>query len=353
MFRKKTLLSSFAALVIALLFFLAYRHWQPRNSDTERADLLSLMPADAGAVIFLDVRQLRTSPFLQQIWSWAPAVTPDGDYAQFVQATGFDYERDLDRAAVALHRRSETPWIFAIVEGHFDRKKIEAYANRFGSLKTADGKTLFSVPISGSQRKAYFMFLRDDRIAWANDSSCFFQRPLNGSLQAWREHFSRVAGTPMLAVLQEDFVPAGALDLAPGGFRSPQLATLLAQLQWITISAKPEGNVLRVVIDGESVSESAARQLKEVLSGLAVLAQVGLSDARTRSQLDPEVRQGYLDLLQSADIQELDRGTSKSVRVIFDVAPKLLQPARTVSAPAGTDLSPDTRRDIKKKYAQR
>jgi hypothetical protein len=331
MLKKKPLLISL--LVFALLLFASfgYQHyWHSNDSTSSRGDLLSLMPPDSSAVGFLDLTELRSSPFLQQLLSWTPKVAPDSDYAQFIQATGFDYERDLDRVALAFHRQAQSPSVFAVAEGGFDRKKIEAYAGRFGSLKTADGKTLFSVPISGSERKVYFTFLRDDRIAWANDSSYFFQRPPNASPQGWREHLSRVAGTPIFAVLQQDSVPASAIAMAPGGFRSPQLATLLGQLQWISISGKPDGNLLRVVAEGESLTETTTHQLKDLLNGLVVMAEVGLNDAKTRKQLDPESRQGYLDLLQSADIQLLDRGTSKSVRVVFEMTPKLL------SAPAPT-----------------
>lgn len=319
---KKTLV---IVLSILLLLFVGYRCWAPRDSLGTRADLLSLMPVDASAVGFLDLQELRASPFLAQVLSWAPQPRPDGDYAQFVQATGFDYERDLDRMALAVNRQSQTPWMIAVAEGHFDRKKVETFAGRFGSLKTADGKTLFAVPMNGSERKAYFTFLRDDRIAWANDSGYFFQKPPSGSPQEWRERFSRVAGTPIFAVLRQDSVSASVLAQAPGGFRSPQLAALLGQLQWITISGKAEGDVMRVVIDGESSTESTVHQLKEVVSGLVVLAQAGLNDAKTRKQLDPELRQAYLELLGSADVRQLDRGTSKSVRIIFEVTPKLLQ----------------------------
>ena len=324
MLNKKWLLISLPALAILLVGFLGYRHWRSDDSLATRGDLLSLMPSDSSAVGFLDLSELRNSPFLQQLLSWAPKVAPDSDYAQFLEATGFDYERDLDRLALAFSRQAESPSVFAVAEGRFDRKKIEAYAERFASLKTADGKTLFAVPISGSQRKAYFTFLRNDRIAWANDSSYFFRRPLVGSPHEWREHLSRVAGTPIFAVLQQDSVPTSALGMAPGGFRSPQLATLLGQLQWISISGKPDGNLLRVVAEGESLTEATTHKLKDLLSGLLVMAEVGLNDPKTRKQIDPELRQGYLDLLQSADIQVLDRGTSKSVRVVLEITPKLL-----------------------------
>jgi len=333
MVKRKHLVILVIALAIAFFFFFGYRHWHSADAVANRGDLLSLIPADANAVAFVDLHDLRSSPFFAQLMSLAPQPSLDNDYKQFVQATGFDYEHDLDCVALALNRQPQTSSIFAVAEGRFDRKKIEAYAAQFGSLKTAEGGTLFAIPMSnGFNSKAYFAFLRDDRVVWTNDSSYFFQRPLSGSPQEWRDHFSRVAGTPIFVVMRQDSVPVSVLAQAPGGFRSPQLATLLSQLQWISISGKPEGNALRVVADGESLTPATTHQLKDVLSGLVVLAQVGLSDAKTRQQLNPELRQGYLDLLQSAEIDEIDRGTSKSVRVMFEVSPKLLQALQT-SAP--------------------
>jgi hypothetical protein len=332
MSKNKLLVIVGLLLAVLLVAFLAHRHGNASDSLTAREGMLSLMPEEASAVAYLDLAQLRSSPFLAQLFRWAPRPAPDGEYAQFLEATGFNYETDLDRLALAFHRQPQSSTTFAVAEGRFDRKKIEAYGAKFASLKTADGKTLFAVPMSGSSRKAFFTFLRDDRIAWATDSSCFFQKPSSTSSAEWNEHFSRVAGTPVFAVLRQDSGAAAALSQAPGELHSPQLAALLAQLQWISISAKSEGNLLRVGMEGESLAEPTVHQLKELLSGLVVLAQMGLNDPKTRKQLDPALRKGYLELLQSADIQQVDRGTSKSVRVVFDVTQKLLESAQNSSA---------------------
>ena len=334
MFKKKLLLAAGITVLILLAVFFGYHHWNSNDSLAVRAEMLSRMPEDASAVVYLDLAQLRFSPFLAQLFRWAPQPTPDSDYAQFLQATGFNYERDLDRLALAINRQSQNSTAFAIADGRFDRKKIEAYGGRYGLLKTADGKTLYAVPMSGSSRKAFFTFLRDDRMAWANDSSYFFHQPRNTSPEEWREHFLRLAGTPIFAILRQDSGTAMALGQPPGDLHSPQLAALLAQLQWISIGGKPEGNLLRVVIEGECPAEGTVHQLKEVLSGLVVLAQIGLNDPKTRKQLDPELREGYLELLQSAEIQQVDRSTSKSVRVVFDVTPKVLQTAHNPAAAA-------------------
>jgi hypothetical protein len=336
---KNRILIAAVALAIFLAAFFAYLYRNPHVSLGDRDGMLALMPEDASAVVFLDLRQLRASPFLAELFRWAPKVAPDADYAQFLQATGFNYETDLDRLALSINRQSPNVTAFAVADGGFDRKKIQAYASRYGSLKTADGKTLFAVPLSASNRKAFFTFLKDDRIAWANDSSYFFHEARGRSSLEWHDHFLRLAGTPLFAVLRQDSGAAAALAQAPGGLRSPQLAALLAQLQWISISAKPEGNALRVSMEGECLAESTEHQLKEMLSGMVVLAQMGLNDPKTRKQLDPAVRDGYLELLQSADIQQVDRGTSKTVRVVFDVSPKLLESAQATTGadPAGKE----------------
>jgi hypothetical protein len=335
MTKSKLMLLIGIAVAILLGIFFGYRHWEPRDSLAARTEMLSLMPEDASAVVYLDMTQLRSSPLLEQLFRWAPQPAPDGDYAQFLQATDFHYERDLDRLALAINNQSKDSTAFAIVEGRFDRKKIEAYGAPYGSLRTADGKKLFAIPMSGSNRKAFFVFLRDDRMAWANDPSYFFQKPRTSASAEWSDHFLRLAGMPAFAILRQDSGAAAALaHQAPGGLRSPQLAALLAQLQWISIGAKPEGNLLRVGIDGECLAEGTVHQLKELLSGVVVMAQLGLNDAKTRKQLDPELREGYLELLQSADIQQVDRGTSKSVRVLFDVTPKLLLSTHSPSATA-------------------
>lgn len=332
MSKNKFLLLDSIAIVILLAVYFGYRHWKPNDSLAVRAEMLSLMPENASTVVYLDLAQLRSSPLLAQLFRWAAPPAPDSDYTQFLQATGFDYERDLDRLALAINRQSQNSTAFAIADGRFDRKRIEGYAGRYGSLKTADGKMLFAVPLSGSTRTVFFTFLRHDRMAWANDSAYFFQQPHNPSPAEWREHFLRLAGTPIFAILRQDSGTASVLAQAPGGLRSPQLAALLAQLQWITIAGKPEGNLLRVGIEGECLTEGTVRQLKELLSGIVVMAQMGLNDPKTRKQLDPELRAGYLELLQSADIQLVDRGTSKTVRVVFDVTPKLLETGHNPSA---------------------
>src|SRR5882762_1372465 len=115
-----------AVLLSAVVFF-GYQRWGARGNG-DRDSLLALMPGDASAVIYADVKILRDAPFFSALYAWAPKPQMDADYAQFVNATGFDYERDLDRVAIAVRKHGQETILFALADGRFDRKKITAYA---------------------------------------------------------------------------------------------------------------------------------------------------------------------------------------------------------------------------------
>lgn len=332
--KQRWISASIAAVLLGVITLFAYNRWGG-NDGVERAELLAMMPADAGAVTYLDLTELRSSPFLAQIYQWAPHPQTDADYAEFVRETGFDFERDLDRVAIAWEKRGNDSVLFAVADGRFDRKKISAYAAKSGSLIKRNGREVFSVPVSGSGRTGHISFtlLRANRIAITNDPdiSAYLDAKNDGADAAeWRARFKRLAGSPVYVVFRQDAGAGfGLAAQAPGSLRSPQLAALLDQLQWITVAGRPESDGLRVVAEGECAADTTARQLVDMLNGILFLAQAGLNDAKTRQQLDPAAREAYLELLKGADVSKLDRGDTKSVRLVFEVTPKFLQAART------------------------
>src|SRR5690349_16954965 len=111
---RKLLLSAMIVLLAGVAALLAYRHWHAPDFFTHRAEMLALLPEDATAVVFVDLAQFRTSSFVAQLFAWAPRTAVEEDYAQFVKATGFNYEKDLDRFAVAFSQQSKEPVRFAI-----------------------------------------------------------------------------------------------------------------------------------------------------------------------------------------------------------------------------------------------
>jgi hypothetical protein len=333
---RKIIFALFILIVAAGLAFF-YHPWRGSDPQSLRAQMLNLLPADSSAVIFLDLDQFRTTPFLAQLLQWAPQAPTDEEYKQFVQASGFDYERDLDRLAISISKKAGGESIFGIADGHFDRKKIEDYAGKNGKQLGNSSNRVFAVALNNSPRTLFFTFLNNRRIAWTDDSAAQNESspapPRIHGDSDWQEHFSRLAGTPLFAVFKQDSgALAGLSQQAPGEFRSPRLAELLAELRWISLGGKPEGNILRVVAEGECPSDNTARQLNDFLGGIVLLAQAGLNSPKASKRLDPALRDAYLELLRSVEVKKIDRGDIKSVRAVFYITPKLLQAAGTAKS---------------------
>jgi hypothetical protein len=342
--KKIALLSTMAFLLIAGL--VVKLHFSQDSADLARQRLLQLLPADASAVIFVDFDELRASPFLAKLYAWAPQPHADSEYAQFVHDTGFSYERDLKRLVVAISNHGSTTELFAIAEGEFDRKKITAFLNRNGKSSQQGNWNVFRLNATANEKPITLAFLANDRIAlgdFENLSAVLSTAPGDPSQAEWNARFARLAGTPLFAVIRQNPAIESALTAAaPGGFHSPQLAALLAQLQWISIAGKPESDQLRVVADGECLASPTASQLQEFLQGVLALAQDGLNDPKLRQKMNREERQTYLEILKSADVQKIDRGEWKSVRLALEITPHFLDMARLASldAPAEQTSTP-------------
>jgi hypothetical protein len=362
MIKRFTITAIAALLVLAALTFFAYEKWG-RDGNSDRVAMLAAMPSTASTIFFADLAELRQSSFTTQVYSWAPKPQIDADYAQFLGDTGFDYERDLDRVAIAAIKHAQETEFFVIADGRFDRKKIVVYASQSGTHDKGAGHEIFSVPkgvpqptasatantnsvpgANANSRKISFTFLSNTRMALttSSDLAARLSVPTAGQdAKDWRERFARLAGSPIFAVIRQDAAPGAALAArTPGGLQSPQLSSLLDQLQWITIAGKPEGDHLRVVTEGESSRVDSARQLADMLNGILLLAQAGLNGPQIRAQLSPQSREAYLEILKTADVSRIDRGETKSVRLVFDVTANFLAAARTTLPAIPTHADP-------------
>jgi hypothetical protein len=370
---KRTIFTATAAPLLLVMFaFFAYEMWH-RTEISNRAAMLALLPSSSSTIFFADLAELRQSPFLAQLYAWAPKPQVDQEYAQFLRDTGFDYEHDLDRIAIVSIKTAQQSGFFAVAEGRFDRKKIVVYASQSGSHEKQAGHEVYSVPLSAplggapgrsdlnassaaaidaSGRKISITFLSNTRIAVATTpdlGALLTNRAAGQDAADWRERFDRLAGSPVFVVLRQDAAPGTALtSRAPGGLQSPQLASLLDHLLWITIAGKPEGDHLRIVAEGESPDDASARQLADMLNGILLMAQAGLNGPKIRAELDPQSREAYLEILKTADVSRIDRRETKSVRLVFDISPYFLAAART-ALPLRPPVNPQPPAPVRKK----
>jgi hypothetical protein len=78
------------------------------------------------------------------------------------------------------------------------------------------------------------------------------------------------------------------------------------------------------------------------------MAQAGLNGPRIRTQLEPQSREAYLEILKTADVSRIDRRETKSIRLVFDVSPSFLAAAHN-ALPLAAPISPQPPAPARKK----
>jgi hypothetical protein len=96
------------------------------------AGMASYMPQRDAAVLFIDVAALRSTGILEKLVGSTVAEEPE--YKAFVQQSGFDYKRDLDRVMVNSAERTH----YLLAEGRFEWDKLKKYAGSQGGSCDGD-----------------------------------------------------------------------------------------------------------------------------------------------------------------------------------------------------------------------
>jgi hypothetical protein len=92
-------------------------------------------------------------------------------------------------------------------------------------------------------------------------------------------------------------------------------------VQWVTLAARPEGDNLRVSIEGECHTDSEARQLQAVLEMLRIFGRAGLENPKTRDSMDPKAYAVLETVLKTADVS----ASAEQVRVMVELTPDVLK----------------------------
>ena len=307
-----------------------------RRGDTAQAspasELLSEVPGGAPTLIFIDLAAVRASSFYQHTPARGPITVPDKDYADFVQSTGFDFEKDLDRVIVATWPATlgqEQKKTVVVADGRFDRAKIRDYAMRKGKLDHQQGHEVFLFPADNHKDWNAVTFLADHRIAMVEGSSIaplLAPRSDGPSPDPARERAARLSGAAVFAISR---VPAIPDNMAPGGVQSAQLANLARSVQWVTLAARAEGDDLRVSLEGECNTDTDARQVQSALEILRMFGRAGLENPKTRQSMPPATYGVLETLLKTAEVTQTAERVSIRVEITPDILGMLSGPRKT------------------------
>jgi hypothetical protein len=310
------------AMVIGALVFVSISRGKTANASPA-PDLLAALPAGAPTLVYVDLAAVRASAFYQHRPDKGPLAVPNQDYADFVRSTGFDFEKDLDRVVVASWPASgkEQRKNVVIADGRFDRAKIRDYAMRTGKLDHQQGHDVFLFPVGDRTGFNSVTFLDDHRIAIVAGPSIAPVLAGHGDDSAAdpaRERAARLDGAAAFAITRVPPIPD---NFTQGGAASAQLASLARSVQWVTLAARPEGDDLRISLEGECDNSTDALQLKSALELLRMFGRAGLESPKTRQSMDPAALAVVQTLLSNAEVTQ----AAERVRILVELTPDIFK----------------------------
>jgi hypothetical protein len=312
------------AILAGTLFYLSFFRGRIANASPV-PELLSALPAGAPTLVYVDLAAVRASSFYQHRPDKGPLAIPNKDYSEFVRSTGFDFEKDLDGVVIAswpTPSDKEPRKSVAIAEGRFDRAKIRDYARRNGKLEQQQGHEVFLFPSGDQKGWNSVTFLNDHRLALVAGTSVailFAAHPDNHAADPAREHAARLDGAAAFAVTNVPPLPDNAGVSGVQGAASAQLMSLARSVQWITLAARPEGDNLRVSLEGECDNSSDARQIQSILEVMRMFGRAGLESPKTSQSMDPATLSTLQTLLSNAEVTQ----AAERVRILIEVTPEV------------------------------
>jgi len=270
-----------------------------------------LLPA-ADAFLYTDFHWLRSVSSAS-----FPAVSRDPAFEQFIEQTGFQFERDLDAAAFAVHYpaawpgggtggSASEPRFSEVLVGKFDGQRLASYLQRTArSTENYDSVEIYTIPVQ--DRTLRVAILNVDTVAASNiddpgvihgmvDRSRRLASPFGGPALL-RRYYRRVQfASPVWAVAR---IEPSAPQFATWSAVFPKSTDLVVSASYNPLHLPLRAGVLHLRAEAWAGSTEAAREITEkVTAFLANFHSAELSigapgaDADLKTALDSlQVRQ--------------------------------------------------------------
>lgn len=194
------------AVVVVILLLLGVAVYLRKKAPPEAARLLP----ESDGIVYLNLRPLRTATRFDQ-----HPVRHDADYQAFIDATGIQFERDLDEAAFALQRMPNPagpngPVAFSeVFVGHFDGGRLAHYLEGISAAQESyAGHTIYSILSQG--RTVRVTLLGYDIVAVSNTPTA---EQVHSILDRYRSAALPFSGSSLLS---EHYEEVPLLSLAWG-----------------------------------------------------------------------------------------------------------------------------------------
>lgn len=281
-------------------------------------------------------------------WQANKPVAVEGDYHDFIDQTGIDFERDLDQVAMSRRdtpdgRDTESSEIFA---GRFDRPRLETYLTKISSTQEDySGLKTFVIPHEGHTVRV--TILGPNRIAVTNMAAADVMREMIDANK-------KLPAGPSLVQNFHDKVPLGSLawaivrvganakNQAPGGWSFDFLENTVT-----VASLRYKGDLL-VRADVIAGTEKEAKQVVDSAASFVSMYRTVALSVGTKGA-DPDVKAA----IDSITVQQKENIATFSATLPQRMLKKLFSeaqsqaaqtPTRAPAPPAGSS-SPNGKRN--------
>jgi hypothetical protein len=239
-----------------------------------------------------------------------PAVSHDPEYERFIRETGFEFERDLDNAAFAVHYPSKWPGggtggasaevrFSEVLEGKFQGERVIAYLRQIAkSVENYRSVDIFTIPVEG--RSLRVAVLSADTVAASNHDD---PAVIHGMI----DRSKRLAS------------PFGGPSLLRQYYKHVQLASLAWLVARIDPSA-PGASGLNTVFTTPAtlvISGSALNPLHPMAQTVHLRAEA-FSQSPEEARAIADKVNVFIALSHAAETSVGARGTDADVKALFD-----------------------------------
>ena len=285
--RKLPILFGFLIFVAALAAVVFLR----KHAPPEPARLLPT----ADGFVYLDLKWMRYTEVAKKL----PAVAHDPDYEQFIQATGFQFERDLQEAALAIHYASpqtggETRFSEVFV-AKIDGDRLRAYLKKLASsVDTYRAIDIYNIPLEN--RILRIAILGSDTVAASNLND---PAVIRGIIDRSRKVASPFGGP---ALLRQSYKHVPLTSLAWAIFNLD--------------SANPGPSALGLPVSSATTAVASVRYVP-VLGEVHLRIEAFTRNEETAEQLTSQVNT-YLAIFHSAEVSVSGQTPDPDIRKALD-----------------------------------
>ncbi len=292
--RRRLLIALAVLLIVAAVALIVTLR---KHAPPEAARLLP----GADGFFYINLKWIRTFNATGPL----PPVSREPEYQKFVEETGFQFERDLDQAAFAIHYpqkwgggsagSASEPRFSEVFVGKIDSGRLTAYLKKISSsIDNYRGFDIYNVPIEG--RTVRVVILSYDSVAVSNHPD---PDVIRGMLNRSRKLASPFGGPWLLRRFYRQ-VPLASLSFAILRVR-PEMNSFGGLGSWSLLFPKP------------TVAVISARYLRALH-----LRAEAFTDSDADAQAITEKIAAFLSLFHAAEGNVGAHGTDPDVKTFFE-----------------------------------